>query len=593
MFRRKNIPTPAYLALRQVGELPQDWVSEKRFAALYPKKYFQQKEYMLGEKINWQSFCQEIIKDALSMSGAWYPWDKELFECILKGDVQTCRDILYPRLDDVRHYGYPVNSLTEPYLQRWVDVNPFSAMQPNFTMEIRDIIWEYIQSSNHGANMLLQFAVITHQPVNTFVTLIARFQNNQLDISQPLYDCLKTAVKLSQKDTATYLLQEMDVDPNRESCDSSLLSYAAANSDTEMVALLLQYGANARDSYYHLAPIHKAAGSGNAEIVRLLLQNGASVHGEWRDHHTRFSLTPVSIACQQGHLGTVKILIDNGAILHDVRSRVDTLSSACLNRHYHVAEHLLNVGVKINGQVMLMDRNTVAYTSLITEGTTILHVACIIGGYENRNIELAKFLIKHGADINQPDLHHSTPVHLACQKFFDTAFLHYLLLETNANWFCRDEKGFSPLHYLEANGMDKKSLLIILETIVNHLNLAALNLDAEWNAESGIPSYLYTDLLVRLCTDNPDLLLQYALISRQNLAEIDRIINMGASVNGLSKYKHTPSQLAQTLYPAALVKLEVKEAQADLRGFGFFDLNSEEQDLLQPEETNPKKRNRE
>lgn len=583
MFRRNNPSIADNIALRETGAALQNWRYERQFAAIYPRAYYDQK----ATTTDWRSACRSIVS---FHSALLFEPQRTFIEAILDGDVNKCTGMLPPNMREAIHLEYISRLFTNRYIATWIGLNAFSANQPHFSIEIRDMIWRFISSSITDAEVLLQFAVITYQPVSTFAVLLDSIPGDELNMNKILYDCLVTATKFNQIDMAKYLLNVRRVNPDLEGGDESPLTQAAGNSNSDMVALLLRYQANISSiTYTKFQPIHLAAQAGNSEIVRLLLQHGANVNGNWETYQQGWNVaSPIEIACKQGNLEMVKLLVDNGDTLYSVIHGKYTFEWACLNGHYHVADYLLQQGADINANVkrgMLHLRN----------GYKILHLAC---KPENSNIELAKYLIKNGADINSPDEGNTTPVHLACKGEYNTYFLHYLLYETNANWFYCDEDGYSPFYYLKKNGMDRESLILILEHFVNHLDLSTNHFNYTYHSTPVTLSSLYTNQIVKLCANNPDLLLQYAIISQQNLAEIHRIISMGATVSGTAKYLHTPYDLAEKLHPDAIACFNELNSQPGLSqdslgGFGFFDVNLDESDLAKPEEINQKKRNRE
>ena len=74
-----------------------------------------------------------------------------------------------------------------------------------------------------------------------------------------------------------------------------------------------------------------------------------------------------------------------------------------------------------------------------TEGNTLLHLAC----YEN-NVEIVRFLLKNGADINKEDKNGFTPLYLACYE--NNVEIVRLLLEKDADINKEDKDGNTPLH---------------------------------------------------------------------------------------------------------------------------------------------------
>ena len=101
------------------------------------------------------------------------------------------------------------------------------------------------------------------------------------------------------------LLTNMSVDTaDREG--TTLLQWASANGDLEIVRLLVSKGAdpNLRDMYGNTA-LHNACYNGHLDVVLFLASNGSDL--EARDNK---GVRPLHAACEEGHLEVAKVLID-------------------------------------------------------------------------------------------------------------------------------------------------------------------------------------------------------------------------------------------------------------------------------------------
>ena len=91
----------------------------------------------------------------------------------------------------------------------------------------------------------------------------------------------------------------------------SFLHLAASEGNAEIVALLIEFGANVNQASLgrlHCPPLCEAAESGHADVVRVLLSAGA-----WVDGEDRTSITPLMLAAREGHDAVVELLLDSGA----------------------------------------------------------------------------------------------------------------------------------------------------------------------------------------------------------------------------------------------------------------------------------------
>lgn len=579
----QNLSTLSYLTLREMGEPSQNWQHRQRFAVLYPRVF---KIQQATQRIDWQLLYRTHVDEHLKLLSAN---QKKLFEAILAGDLEQFNNTLHVGpLEDVRAVR---RLFTIAYQSAWLGVNPFAAEQPHFSTDIQKMAWEFCVKESLEMRPLLQFAVITHQPVTSFNAILARFRHEDF-IPKKLHECLMSAAQLNQMNTVRYLLEDLQVNPNfDEESNESPLTYAIANGNVEMVALLLAHHANV---YFTNAdehqPIHIAAQSDSTVIVRLLLEHGASVHGCCisGELHTDVD-QPIAIACSKGHLAVVKLLHEKGAKLVDDNNRSWPFQVACLQGHYHVAVYLLANGVAINAEV---ERDTI----FASNHETMLHVAC-----RRHHLELIKFLLAHGADINYSDENDITPLRLACMHDAGADFINYLLNETTADWFFVNENGTTPLHSVARHREGSVTVIRILEHFVNHLDLQAIDLsdaDSEWHPKLESLSLIYSDFIVKVCANKPDLLLQYALLSGQDITEINRIIAKGASLTGVPQYRQLPYLLAQKIHPEVserfnIISWEPNLSVPGLGAFSLFDFNLGEDDLPEPAEINAKKRNRE
>ncbi|KAF7330906.1 ANK-REP-REGION domain-containing protein [Mycena venus] len=124
-----------------------------------------------------------------------------------------------------------------------------------------------------------------------------------------------------------------------------LLLWAAA-SKAHIVAKLLAppHSIKPNEGYgaEDLTPLHAAAKAGNAEIVALLLDAGADIHALWDEYQ------PLHLAVQKNHLPTVRLLLDRGA---DINASYDfdgySLHQACWQGHLDMVSLLLERGAKM------------------------------------------------------------------------------------------------------------------------------------------------------------------------------------------------------------------------------------------------------
>ncbi|KAK4388929.1 Potassium channel AKT1 [Sesamum angolense] len=167
------------------------------------------------------------------------------------------------------------------------------------------------------------------------------------------------------------------------------LCFAAARGDDLLLHHLLRRGLdpneldnNGRNS------LHLAAAKGFLECVLLLLDYGANPNK--RDSEGN---VPLWDAILGKHEAVIRVLVDNGAML----SSGDVGGFACFAAEQNNIELLKEI-TKFGGDVTLLNFS----------GTTALHTAI-----SEENVEIVKFLMEQGADIDKPDAHGWTPRALA------------------------------------------------------------------------------------------------------------------------------------------------------------------------------------
>ena len=158
------------------------------------------------------------------------------------------------------------------------------------------------------------------------------------------------------------------------------------------------------------------------DLVQLLLKHGADVNARNADGDTA-----VIIAASNGKVQTVRILLDNAADMDAVSRKGNTaLTEAAKHGHLKVVRFLLDRGVSVRHPLgsealkwassyddpemvgMLLDRGAGVDAELyVTRTSKCMHAsgfraAALFGSLQCGKKELAKFLLKYGADVNTP-----------------------------------------------------------------------------------------------------------------------------------------------------------------------------------------------
>ena len=197
------------------------------------------------------------------------------------------------------------------------------------------------------------------------------------------------AVKKGQTDLVRFLL-DRGANPNG---GRSPLAVAAEEGRTEIAQLLLDRGAEVGKA------IHRAADKGYLDLVQLLLKY--KIDRSLRDYESR---TPLHLAaqCREGderldqYFKIVDLLLEHGYSLEDSCSGGRQVIHLA---HHAMLEHLLKRGADINARTT-------------SNGVTLLHLACS----PHKDVELVRFLLEHGADVNAADNEGAMPIHFLLQE---------------------------------------------------------------------------------------------------------------------------------------------------------------------------------
>ncbi|XP_056222755.1 poly [ADP-ribose] polymerase tankyrase-2-like isoform X2 [Seriola aureovittata] len=222
----------------------------------------------------------------------------------------------------------------------------------------------------------------------------------------------------------------------------------------EVAELLVLHGAvvNVAD-LWKFTPLHEAAAKGKYDICKLLLQHGANPTRKNRDGNTPLDLVKdadtdiqdllrgdaaLLDAAKKGCLARVKKLCTHDNVnCRDTQGRHSTpLHLAAGYNNLEVAEYLLQHGAEVNSQ----DKG----------GLIPLHNAASYG-----HVDVAALLIKYDACVNATDKWAFTPLHEASQK--GRTQLCALLLAHGADPTLRNQEGQSPLDLVTAD--DVRALL--------------------------------------------------------------------------------------------------------------------------------------
>jgi ankyrin repeat protein len=241
----------------------------------------------------------------------------------------------------------------------------------------------------------------------------------------------------------------------------TVLHTAVTNNCSEIVALLLEHGADANPANTNgTRPLHYAAIKGSCHIAKMLLAHNADVdvvdltgrtplhhaveHGNWgiatllQAYSADVNVdvwdgnTPLHIAAMLGDPDVTALLLANGADVNAAASDGHTpLQIAANTGDPDVTTVLLANGADINAAAW--------------DGRTPLHIATTWG-----NPDVTAVLLANGADVNMAASDGRTPLHIAAT--WGDLDVTALLLANGADVNARDRNGDTPSHNALRNG---------------------------------------------------------------------------------------------------------------------------------------------
>ncbi|XP_059139291.1 serine/threonine-protein phosphatase 6 regulatory ankyrin repeat subunit C-like [Physella acuta] len=253
------------------------------------------------------------------------------------------------------------------------------------------------------------------------------------------------------------------------------LVYAVMNSNVQMVAKLIQAGADVNINFSHqvncykickkpntflekmqdilrrysnekTTPLHLAGMNSSNELVTLLLTCGANIHAV--DEHGR---TPLHIVTIAGSLVIMQSLCQFGANINALDNYGNSpFFTALLFENKEVSKYLLECGAVVN--VICESLWTPTIVAVLSIDSELLHLLIQHGAIfdmgkyselmialEHRNVEMSIALLKHGADANVRDTKKTPALKIAIKQaiggyIFDTPVERSISNDGIQNW---------------------------------------------------------------------------------------------------------------------------------------------------------------
>lgn len=274
-----------------------------------------------------------------------------------------------------------------------------------------------------------------------------------------------------------------------------------------MAEILLSNGSdvNARDVFSQ-TPLHYAATTGNIEVARVLVAHGADVNATNKSYLTR----PLHLAALNGHTAMAKLLIDNGA---DINAQ-DAFGAP------------INMAAGRDMLILLLN-NMADSETRNKDGFTPLHLV--------EDKEVAQILFSHGAKLDTKGYQGRTPLHQAAMRNHNEM----------VQWLC--SKG-APVNALDSKGYTP---------ILLSLSMQGYNIDAKTRTETvRILLHFSADLS---CRDEKGWTLMHFGVRESNMDILNLLLSKGMDINAKDKYGYTPLHWAVTNKNITMVEFLVSQ----------------------------------
>ena len=224
------------------------------------------------------------------------------------------------------------------------------------------------------------------------------------------------------------------------------LMLAAMNGHDVCAKILLEKGADVKIHVYGFTALHFAAKKGYHRCIEVLLSTGFNVNDVfWYQRET-----PLTLALQSGNMESLEVLLRGGADVNQWKRRGDSAFIIAIRQaNNKQVERLIESGAFVN------EPDFYGRPPLIVAIEHHCRVpARELDGFPDyetdklaRGMEMVKFLIESGADVNQSDNNGATALIIAIKYTWPYMELINYLLASGADVNHLDHTGKSPLAY--------------------------------------------------------------------------------------------------------------------------------------------------
>ena len=251
------------------------------------------------------------------------------------------------------------------------------------------------------------------------------------------------------------LLNDGGIDVNAAEADgATALAHAVYRDHVESVKALLKAGADpniAND--YGVSPLSLAIENHSVSMVELLLDGDADPNAtNWSGESVLMT------SAWAGLIEAMELLIDHGADINyqDPRRNQSALMWAISFGHPEAMRILIDYGADVNASTIRLNEEFTPLEIEGYEGSTIHAVP--MGGYTPLlfaarvgDLESARLLIEHGADVNAKSTSDGDPLIMAASQGYEDLAIYFL--EQGADPNVTDRNGMSALHYALRDGI--------------------------------------------------------------------------------------------------------------------------------------------
>lgn len=367
-----------------------------------------------------------LLKHGAKVNGLDGLGQTSLHRCAREGNIQACRIMLSYGVDPtiVSLQGYTAAQVANENVQKILNDPPSAGV---------DVEYQLLESSKAGDVEVVKRILHDHPHVV-----------NCRDVDGRQSTALHFAAGYNRVAVVEHLLQHGADVHAKDKGGLVPLHNACSYGHYEVAELLVKHGANVNVAdLWKFTPLHEASAKGKYEIVKLLLKHGADPNKKNRDGHTPLDLV------KEGDQDVADLLRGDAALL-------DAAKKGNLARV-----------MKLVGPENINCRDSQGRNS------TPLHLAA---GYNN--LDVAEFLLEHGADVNSQDKGGLIPLHNASS--YGHLDIAALLIKYNTVVNATDRWGFTPLHEAAQKGRTQLCALLLAHgadpTMKNHEGQTPLDL---------------------------------------------------------------------------------------------------------------------